>query len=460
MKLISELLLLLSIILFISACTKEEQPANENEKEQTVDQAEQKVTEKDKETEEKAKKESIKADPLPTTYEELARLPVGKLVDFNPDIADPEKTLEAFKGLPDISDNPSKQELDYFYRELLKLVQDEFKGPDNLMKEMRFQAIGSPDMEDSRYSFKENLNVEIILDASGSMAQSIDGKTKMEIAKETITDFVSQLPEGAKVGLRVYGHTGSNADSDMKLSCSRSDIVYPISSMDGELFQTALDSVQPTGWTPTGLALREAKKDLEAFDGQTNTNIVYLVSDGVSTCGDGPVQAAKELYDSNISPIVNVIGFDVNAEGQNELIEIADATDGIYQKVNDESELKKEFDKISDLAQTWKDWKEKNTEALERKKVQNELDIFGYITEEGANATFEGSEIGLILFIFKENGKMDMESYRYLDKVNDEYHDWINSEVEKFEAELKRLNNSSYAEAIKALEEKYQQNTQ
>ncbi|WP_394238876.1 VWA domain-containing protein [Niallia oryzisoli] len=458
MKLFSKLFLLISIILFISACGKEEQPANENEKDQAVEQTEQKDTEKVKEI--KAKEETMEVDPLPTTYEELAKLPVGKLVDFNPDISNPEKTLEAFKDLPTLSSNPSQKELDYFYRELLKLVQDEFKGPEDLMKEMRFQAIGSPEMEDSRYQFKENLNVEIILDASGSMAQSIDGKTKMEIAKETITNFVSELPEGAKVGLRVYGHTGSNADSDMKLSCSRSDIVYDISPMDGAPFQTALDSVQPTGWTPTGLALREAKKDLEAFDGQANTNIVYLVSDGVSTCNDNPVQAAKELYDSNISPIVNVIGFDVNAEGQNELIEIANATDGIYQKVNDESELKKEFDRISDLAETWKDWKEKNTQALERKMVQNQLDIFGYITDEGANATFEGSEIGLILFIFKENGKMDVESYRYLDKVNDEYHDWINSEVEKFETELKSLNNSSYAEAIKALEEKYQQNTQ
>lgn len=460
MKLISKLLLLTCMILLISACGKEEQPANENEKEQTVDQSEQKVTEKDKGTDAKTEEERIKVDPLPTTYEELAKLPVGKLVDFNPEIAEPEKTLEAFKGLPDISSNPTQKELDYFYRELLKMKQDEFKGPEDLMKEMRFQAIGSPDMEDSRYQFKENLNVEIILDASGSMAQSIGGKTKMEIAKETITDFVSQLPEGAKVGLRVYGHTGSNADADMKLSCSRSDIVYSISAMDGAQFQTALDSVQPTGWTPTGLALREAKKDLEAFDGQTNTNIVYLVSDGVSTCNDNPVQAAKELYDSNISPIVNVIGFDVNAEGQNELIKIADATDGIYQKVNDESELKEEFDKISDLAETWKDWKEENTQALDRKKVQNQINIFVYTTEEGANATFEGSEIGLILFIFKEAGKIDKESYRYLEEINDEYHDWINSEVEKFEAELKSLNDSSYSEAIKALEEKYQQNTQ
>ncbi|WP_071396396.1 vWA domain-containing protein [Bacillus tuaregi] len=453
-----KLLLLICMFLFITACSMNEEPVNEKENEQTAEQTKQKDIEK--EAKKEAEVVSIKVEPLPTTYEELAALPVGKLVDFNPDTANPETTLEAFKNLPDISSTPSQKELDYFYRELLKLVQDEFKGPEALIKQMRFQAIGSPEMGDSRYQFKENLNVEIILDASGSMAQSIDGKTKMEIAKETITKFVSQLPEGARVGLRVYGHTGSNADRDMELSCNGSDLVYSILPMEGAQFQTALDSVQPTGWTPTGLALREAKKDLELYDGQMNTNIVYLVSDGVSTCNDDPVQAAKELYGSNISPIVNVIGFDVNAEGQNELIEIADAVDGIYQKVNDESELKKEFAKISDLAETWKDWKDKNTQALEGKKIQNDLDIFVYTTEEGANATFEGSEIDLILFIFKESGKIDKDSYRYLEEVNDEYHDWINSEVEKFEAELKSLNNSSYADAIKALEEKYQQNTQ
>nr|WP_295975097.1 VWA domain-containing protein [uncultured Bacillus sp.] len=448
MNLFPKFVLFICILLIVPACSKEKEDVKEEVKEQVQEQPEI------------PKKETMKADPLPSTYEELASLPVGKLVDFNPETANPEKTLKAFKDLPNISSNPTHEQLDYFYRELLKLVQDKFKGPEDLMKQMRFQAIGNPEIEDTRYQFKENLNVEIILDASGSMAQSAGGKNKMDAAKATIVEFVNQLPEGAKVGLRVYGHKGSNADSDMELSCSNSELMYAIAPMDEGGFQSALNHIQPTGWTPTGLALREAKKDLQSFNGTNNTNIVYLVSDGVSTCNDDPVQAAKDLYQSNISPIINVIGFDVNAEGQNELIKIADATDGIYQKVNDESELKKEFDKITDLAETWKDWKEKNTQALERKSIQNQLDIFVYTTEEGANATFEGSDIGIILFILKENGKMDSDSYRYLDRKNSEYHDWINSEVEKFEAELKSLNNQSYTEAIKALEEKYQQNAQ
>jgi Ca-activated chloride channel homolog len=455
-----KIILLAILLIILPACSKEEKEVEGKVKQQATEQRTKQEPEKESENKNKSKEESIEPEPLPSTYKELADLPVGEHVNFNPKLGEPEKTLEAFKGLPDISSNPSKKELDHFYRELLKMVQKDFKGPEALIRQLRFQSIGNPDVEDSRYQFKENLNVEIILDASGSMAQSTGGKVKMDAAKDSITDFVNQLPEGAKVGLRVYGHKGSNADSDKKLSCSSSEIMYPISPIDKGKFQFALNKIQPTGWTPIGLALREAKQDLEQFDGTNNTNIVYLVSDGVSTCDDNPVQAAKDLYNSNISPIINVIGFDVDAKGQNQLIQIADATEGIYQKVNDESELKKELEKITDLAKTWEDWKDKNMQKIERKKIQNDLEIFGYITGEEYNAEFEKVEIGLIMHILKENGKIDRESYSYLDQKNNEYHDWIKSEVKKFETELKSLNEKSYGEAIKALEEKYQQNTQ
>lgn len=69
------------------------------------------------------------------------------------------------------------------------------------MRKLKFDALGDPDMEDTRYQLKENLNVMILLDASGSMAADIKGKTRMTIAKETITKFVQTLPDGAKVGI-------------------------------------------------------------------------------------------------------------------------------------------------------------------------------------------------------------------------------------------------------------------
>lgn len=462
MKKIIAVISILTLFLVLSACNNTEtESTSEKNKEDNEPVVETDVSDETAGEESDNEEEiEVEVEPLPTTYQELASLPVGELVDFNPSNTEPEKTVEAFKELPDISKNPSQAELDNFYRKLLSMVQDQFTGPEQLMRKMKFDALGDPDMEDTRYQLKENLNVMILLDASGSMAADINGKTKMEIAKETISKFVQSLPEGAKVGVRVYGHKGSGSDSDKQLSCSSSDILYPINNYDEGTFNQALNSIQPTGWTPTGLALSEAKKDLAQMNGENHTNIVYLVSDGVSTCGDQPVEAAKDLYDSNISPIINVIGFDVDAEGQNELIKIADATEGIYQKVNDQSELQKEFDRMKDLAETWNDWKEQSQTQLERKQIQNDLAIFSYITTEEYNAVFEKSDIDMILFNLKEKEKLDSDSYRYLVDKNKEYHDWIKGEIAGFKQELKNLNNQSFTEALKALENKYLTNTQ
>ncbi|MED3645063.1 VWA domain-containing protein, partial [Caldifermentibacillus hisashii] len=398
---------------------------------------------------------------LPTTYQELAELPIGKY--YNMDTSgenSKEEILKVFSDLPDISGNPSEKELDYFYSELLKRMQQDYEGPENLINRLKFESLGSPENSDSRYQFKDNLNVIFIIDASGSMAQKIDGKEKMTSAKDSILNFVSKLPKDAKVGIRVYGHKGTGSDADKALSCSSSELVYPISNYNEGEFQAALNKFSPSGWTPIGLALREAKNDLASFDGANNTNIVYLVSDGIDTCEDQPIEAAKDLYSSNISPIINVIGFDVDSEGQNQLREIADATEGIYGTVTNEGELQKELDNLSNLTEKWKEWLEQGKQKIESKKLQNDLAIFSYITKEEIKATTESTKIELILSYLHEAGRMNDESYQYLETKRIEYHRWIRKEIKKFEKELKALNEASYSEAIKALEDKYISNTQ
>ncbi|WP_458415056.1 vWA domain-containing protein [Schinkia sp. CFF1] len=412
---------------------------------------------------EKDSKPQSEIVPLPSTYENLAARPAGefsdlKYLEIGSEI-DIKKLLEMFKELPDISKQPTDQELDYFYQILLSKVQRDYKGPEELIRQMRFQSIGDPQIEDSRYQFKENLNVEIILDASGSMAGLVNGKVKMDAAKSSIMGFVKQLPKEARVGIRVYGHKGSNASSDKAISCSSSEIVYPISAYDETSFQSALNTIKPTGYTPTGLALKEAQKDLSQFDGGTNTNIVYLVSDGIATCNDNPIQAAKDLYSSNITPIINVIGFDIDSKGQNQLQEIANATEGIYTNVANESELTTELSKLSQVTEMWRKWKEKGAQSLELKRLDNRSDIFSYTTTEYVKCTDEEWVIGGIYRLLRENGFIDNSSSMYLNKKNIDYHNWIRSEIGKFDDELKALNEKSYVEALHSLEDKYKQNT-
>src|SRR5262245_49433158 len=49
-------------------------------------------------------------------------------------------------------------------------------------------------------------NLEIILDASGSMGAQISGHKKIDIAHDALGELVSQLPDTASVALRTYGH--------------------------------------------------------------------------------------------------------------------------------------------------------------------------------------------------------------------------------------------------------------
>jgi len=47
---------------------------------------------------------------------------------------------------------------------------------------------------------------------------------------------------------------------------------------------------------------------LESKGAENAKNVVYVVSDGIETCGGDPVKAAEELHTSNIKAVVNISG--------------------------------------------------------------------------------------------------------------------------------------------------------
>ncbi|MCM3145962.1 VWA domain-containing protein [Brevibacillus sp. MER 51] len=212
----------------------------------------------------------------------------------------------------------------------------------------------------------------LLIDASGSMKGKVGKKTKMEAAREAIDQFASVLPKNATISLRVYGHKGSGSEQDKALSCASTETFYSETGYQKESFQQALGKVQPAGWTPIAKALQAVQEDIPAG---TNETFVYVVSDGIETCGGNPVEAAKALNQSSIKTVVNIIGFDVDNEGQRMLKQVADAGAGTYITVQDEEALKKhlrgEYDK---LKQAWYAWKENAKEdALSQKEAKKKL---------------------------------------------------------------------------------------
>ncbi len=459
------------VLLVLVGCSKDgeptvkDEPTAENiETDKSTDETldEETAIDDDDDSEKVVVEDVITGASLPTSLTELEGLLPGETnyLSTLETEGDLPKIDELTARLPNIKENPTNEELDKYYEALLSLFQQDFNGPEDIINKMKFDSIGNPDVEDPRMQFKENLNVMVILDASGSMANYINDQTQMEAAKLAIKNFVQGLPKEANVGLRIYGHKGTGSRADKEMSCNSSDIVYPIDKYDANSFNAILDKVHPAGWTPTEFALSEAEKDLAEFKGDKNTNIVYLVGDGISTCDDDPAAAAKKLYESDITPIVNVIGFNVDDAAQKQLKEIAEAAEGSYQDVRDAQGLQDELDQAHKIAESWEQWKASKEASLEVDKIQKNLDVFVYHTDEFVKWVNERQQVSLVLtYLLQEKEMMTGESHDYLQEKNISYHSWIEEEYDKLREDLKALNDSNFKEAIQTLEDKYKKST-
>lgn len=202
---------------------------------------------------------------------------------------------------------------------------------------------------------QKSVNIMILVDSSGSMAGKVDGGMKMDLAKNAVKEFADQMPAGANVSLVAYGHKGSNQSKDKAVSCKGIEEVFPLGAYDESKFNRALDKFKPVGYTPLADSLKYAQKKLSS---QKNAeNIVYVVSDGIETCGGDPVKAAKELNQSDIKAVVNIIGFDLDDEGQKQLKAVANAGGGEYSSVDSKVELDKYFEEERRrLYNAWSEW--------------------------------------------------------------------------------------------------------
>jgi Ca-activated chloride channel homolog len=401
--------------------------------------------------------ELVSAPDAPKTLEEVIDYPAGPFANADFDEGNKE-VIDEVNKLPAIEEGAEEEFLKAYWNQLLSLFAVDYKDPQIILEKLKVKSFGSPDIEDPRYQFKDNLNVEIILDASGSMKAQVNGRTKMDLAKEAIDTFTSTLPKEAKVALRVYGHKGTGSDADKEMSCKANEKVYDFQSYNQSKLNQALSNIEAKGWTPVAASLKEAQKDLSQFPAEQNTNIIFLVSDGIETCDGNPVEVAKSLKDSNVNPIVNIIGFDVDAEGQKQLQDVAESASGSYANVYDLDELNKEFNRAEEIAKQWSEWKRKALNENDLQQYLNTSEIYEFTYDWSTKHIKENNNLlGAILYL-REEGKLTDDANRYLsDKANSRQDEVIKYSKE-IENELHKANNATYKEMNKLIKEKFNLN--
>ncbi|WP_370296573.1 hypothetical protein [Rossellomorea marisflavi] len=235
--------------------------------------------------------------------------------------------------------------------------------------------------------------------------------------------------------------------------------MYGFEQYDEETFDQALNSFEPKGWTPIEGALKESQKALSQFDAETNTNLIYLVSDGVETCDGDPVSFAKEFADSNIKPIVNVIGFSVDAEAKKQLQSVADNTDGIYTTVTNSEQLEEEFNRAKDVLESWERWKDDALRDADAKRVDGNFDILGYTNDFYIVSLSQSNNIAAFLDKLILNKKISREAYNELRARKKKMDEFIKQAKEEVDTDLQNTKTEKVETLEKEINEKYNQET-
>lgn len=179
----------------------------------------------------------------------------------------------------------------------------------------------------------------LVLDASGSMWGQIDGKAKIDIAREVVGGLLSDWPARTELGLVAYGHRE-------KANCGDIQTLVTPAPNSSPAINAAIGDIDPKGKTPLTDAVRHAARELRSEEDKAT---VILISDGLETCEADPCAVAAELKRSGIDFTVHVVGFGTSAEENRKLRCIADNTGGRFLGASNASELKRAMSSTVDL---------------------------------------------------------------------------------------------------------------
>ncbi|RHW36739.1 VWA domain-containing protein [Lysinibacillus yapensis] len=441
------------LICLLAACSEEE-PVAENEKQQEEMSVEgPAVSEQEDE-----KVEDLKdSAPIPQSFSESTAYPQrGKFAGET--FTDQQEIMEVLDNFPVLTENSSEQEKKEAKQYLLSLFKEDLSMVDVPIDQWESMQFKDPDGESDSLALKENYNVVILLDSSGSMANYENDKTRMQLAKESIQAFVESLPKEATVSLRVYGHVGTGSEEDKAKSCSTVEEVYPRSTYESSKFSESLNKFDPAGWTPTGLAIKQVEEDFKQYSGEQNTNILYIVSDGVETCDTDPVGAIESLADSAIQPVVNIIGYHVDNEGLEQLKEMAEVSNGKYVNAVNQEQLNAEFKQTVDMAKIWSDWDSDTKETLNQLFQTIQTQLNDWHKQQQALINLEHKNLQAATNYLHQKEILSGDVFLEFDRDYRDYFLTVDSDARDLFLELDSLNRDSFLDNWKNVTDRFLEN--
>ena len=188
----------------------------------------------------------------------------------------------------------------------------------------------------STKDFSQGSKVLFIVDFSNSMNEKMGDGTKLDVALDTLSSILPQIPQNVQTGLRIYGHRGGFTYMD---GCMASKLAVPLGANNSSNILNSLYKTSAVGWTPITYSLKQAiNSDFAGVSGQKH---IILLTDGGENCDESPCTYAIELMKTRNDISIDVIAFDIfDQEARNQLRCTALTTSGKFYSANSPDELR------------------------------------------------------------------------------------------------------------------------
>jgi len=185
-----------------------------------------------------------------------------------------------------------------------------FRAPKAYKLTARLEELIEPEGEatltiepDSTFGSAATGAVELILDASGSMLQRMEGRRRIDIAHDALEQLAREtLPEGTPFAFRAFG---------LEKDACRTELIVPLGPLDRESAAKAITGVRAINLAKTAIADSLIAAGHDLADSQP-PRVIVLVTDGEETCEGDPEAAIAQLRDSGLDARINIVGFAID----------------------------------------------------------------------------------------------------------------------------------------------------
>jgi Mg-chelatase subunit ChlD len=187
----------------------------------------------------------------------------------------------------------------------------------------------------------QKANIVVLLDTSNSMSDEMNGRKKLDWARESILQFARSLPPNTSLTVRTFG-AQKKGKTD---SCQKSELVFAGQAYTAKTQEAALskkmNKLKAQGWSPLETAIKATKQDFVKGKGnQAQTeNMLFIITDNGETCKGDPITAGRVLHQAKEKIRINVIGLQTSGNAEKDLQQLASEVNGHFEVVDQVLEL-------------------------------------------------------------------------------------------------------------------------